>query len=159
MDLHQLIGRHGHDITALQMSARAAVVFVLGLVLVRVAGKRVFGRWDALDIILSVVIGSNLGRAITGGAALGPTLAACVVLVALHWAFAWAAVAWPPLGALFKGQPVRLITDGDVDRRAMKRSGIGEEDLEQALRAAGVTETREVKAAYIERSGRISIVR
>lgn len=158
MELHQLIGRYGGDITALQMSARAAVVFFLGLVMMRMAGKRVFGQWGALDIILSVVIGSNLSRTITGAAPFGPTLAACFMLIALHWALAWAAVLYPSLGVLFKGRPVRLIKDGEVDHGAMKRSGVGVHDLQQALRCAGVTDEASVSAAWLERNGAISVL-
>ncbi len=53
-----------------QLVARACLIFVYGLVLVRLAGRRVFGRWSALDIIVSIVVGSNLSRALTGNAPL-----------------------------------------------------------------------------------------
>jgi hypothetical protein len=39
-----------------------------------VAGRRVFGRWAALDIVVAIVVGSNLSRALTGAAQLGGTL-------------------------------------------------------------------------------------
>lgn len=48
--------------------------------IVRVAGRRVLGKWAALDIIVSVIIGSNLSRALTGQASLAGTLAATTVL-------------------------------------------------------------------------------
>lgn len=60
-----LFGSLGH-VSWLQECARAAVIFAYGLVLVRVAGRRVFGKWAALDIIVSVIVGSNLSRALTG---------------------------------------------------------------------------------------------
>lgn len=159
MDLHDLIGRDGADITALQMVVRAALVFVVGLVLVRLAGKRVFGQWGALDIILSVIIGSNLSRIITGNAPFIPTLCASFVLVGLHWGLAYAAVLVEPLGVLVKGKPVRLVCEGEVDRRAMRRNGVGEHDLQQALRCAGVANIESVNAAYLERSGAISVLK
>jgi len=52
------------------------VIFAFGLALVRLAGRRVFVRWAALDIVVAVVVGSNLSRALTGTAPLGGTLAA-----------------------------------------------------------------------------------
>ena len=53
-----------------QECARAVLVFAYGLLLVRVAGRRIFGKWSALDIIVSIVVGSNLSRALTGSAEL-----------------------------------------------------------------------------------------
>lgn len=49
-----------------QDCARAVLVFICGLVLVRIAGRRVFGQWSALEIVVSIIIGSNLSRALTG---------------------------------------------------------------------------------------------
>jgi uncharacterized membrane protein YcaP (DUF421 family) len=80
----------GPPLSAAQECARAALVFAYGLLLVRVAGRRVFGKWSALDIIVSIVVGSNLSRALTGDAPLWGTLAATTLLMALHWVLAHA---------------------------------------------------------------------
>ena len=63
-------------ITWTQECARAVVIFVYGFAIVRFVGRRVFGKWAALDIIVSVIVGSNLSRALTGSAELWGTLAA-----------------------------------------------------------------------------------
>lgn len=72
MDL-SLIFSSIRDITWWQECARTLVVFGYGLVIVRIAGRRVFGKWAALDFIVSMIVGSSLSRAITGSAALGGT--------------------------------------------------------------------------------------
>lgn len=155
---YDLIGRHGETITWSQMSLRALVVFMIGLVLVRLAGERVFGKWGALDILLAIVIGSNLSRTITGGAAFLPTLSATAVLIGLHAILAYAAVWFPPLGALLKGRPSQLAADGEIDWRTMRRHGLGRGDLEQALRRSGLSNTEDIEAAFLERSGDISVI-
>src|SRR3954469_24935786 len=71
-----------------QECLRTLLIFVYGLALVRIAGRRVFGKWSALDVIVSIIIGSNLSRALTGSAALWGTLAATTLLIALHWVLA-----------------------------------------------------------------------
>ena len=58
--IHDLIGKEGGSITWWQMTIRTVVVFLLGLVLVRLFGQRAFGRQTVLDVILAIVIGSNL---------------------------------------------------------------------------------------------------
>ena len=62
-----LFGPTGH-ITAAQECARTVIVFAYGLLVVRIAGRRLFGKWGALDIIVSLVVGSSLSRAMTGNA-------------------------------------------------------------------------------------------
>src|SRR5690348_10535150 len=78
-------------ITVGQECARAVLIFVYGLIALRISGKRTFARWSALDIVLSIIIGSNLSRALTGSAPLGGTLAAVAVLILLHVAASLAA--------------------------------------------------------------------
>jgi uncharacterized membrane protein YcaP (DUF421 family) len=69
-----------NSITWWHECARAILVFGYGLALVRIAGRRVFGKWAPLDIIVSIVVGSSLSRTITGNAALFSTLAAMTLL-------------------------------------------------------------------------------
>ena len=156
---YDLIGQDKGDIAWWQMSARAVIIFFFGLVLVRAAGKRVFGKWTALDIVVSIVIGSNLSRALTGNAPFVETMIATAVLVTVHSLLIAAGVRIPALGHLMKGRGVRLIEDGRPDPRAMRRHGIGEQDLEEALREAGLDEPSAVRAAYLERNGDISVLK
>ena len=85
--LEFVFGSTGH-ISWWQECVRAIAIFAYGLILVRLAGRRIFGRWAALDIVVAIIIGSNLSRALTGNAPFGGTLAACALLVALHWVLA-----------------------------------------------------------------------
>ena len=74
------------EITWWQMAIRAVIIFLYGVILLRVAGQRAFGQQSALDIILTVLIGSNLSRAMTGGAPFLPTMAASATLTLLYYA-------------------------------------------------------------------------
>lgn len=156
--LHAFIGTQGQDIGWLQMSLRATLIFVLGVLIVRFAATRAFGKWSALDIILAVIVGSNLSRALTGSAPFLPTLIATVLLVILHGLLAMAAARWSWLSTLTKGASIRLVRDGQMDEAAMRRAGIGEGDLRMALRASGHTDLERVRSASLERNGDISVI-
>jgi uncharacterized membrane protein YcaP (DUF421 family) len=82
--LHDLIGSEGASITWYQMSVRGTLIFAIGLLFVRIAGKRLFGKWGALDTVVAVIIGSNLSRAMTGSAPFFPTICVTAVLLFLH---------------------------------------------------------------------------
>jgi uncharacterized membrane protein YcaP (DUF421 family) len=142
-----------------QQCARAALIFIYGLVLVRLAGRRVFGKWAALDIIVSIVIGSNLSRALTGNAPLVGTLLATAVLMLLHWLFAQAASRSQLISRLVEGAPVEVARDGELDHGARKRWAVSEADVHEALRQTGVETIEQTERLVLEPSGKISVLK
>lgn len=158
MSFDSIFGTTG-DVDALQECARAILIFCYGLVLVRLAGRRVFGKWAALDIVVSIVIGSNLSRALTGGAELGGTLLATTVLLLLHWVFGHAAARWSWLSQMVEGNAVRLGAEGTVDTAALQRHAVTEADLREALHNAGITEASGTRLIVLEPSGKISVLK
>ncbi|MFO1039639.1 MAG: hypothetical protein U1E45_22575 [Geminicoccaceae bacterium] len=136
-DLSWLFGQAAATITWWQMTARALVVFVYGIAIIRMAGRRAFGRYSTLDIVVGVVIGSNLSRALTANAAFLPTLAATTALVLTYWLSVHAVARSRFLGWLVKGDPERLVTDGRPDRATLRRAALADSDLEQACAKPG----------------------
>jgi len=153
-----VFGPTGH-VTWWQECGRALVVFIYGMAIVRVAGRRVFGKWAALDIIVSVIVGSNLSRALTGQAALGGTLAATTVLMALHWFLAQAAARSPRLAGILEGTPIELGRGGSVDPATMRRHSVSRRDLDEALRRSGVEEDGKTSRVVLEPSGKINVLK
>lgn len=153
------LGLEAKDLTVLQMSLRAAVVFVVSILMLKVGDKRFMGKSTALDVFLGIVFGSTVSRAITGNAPFGPTLAAALVLVLLHWLFAAVAFRSQGFGRLIKGDKRLLVSDGEILWDAMRKSHITMHDLEEALRVEGEEpDVGRVKAAHLERNGDISVV-
>ena len=153
-----IFGDKENPLTWWQMCARAILVFVYGVLLVRFGHTRVFGKGAAFDIILSVIIGSNLSRALTGNAAIWEVLITTTVLVLLHWAVAEMAFRNKTIADIVKGKPQTLIRDGVVDERVRFHENIGERDLNTALRSAGVEDVSHVKKAVLERDGSINVI-
>ena len=154
--LHQLIGVSAVHLDVWQMCVRAVVVFVFGLVVIRLFARKAFGMQTPLDIVLAIVVGSNLSRTLTGEVPFLPTLAATAVLAAMFWLFNHLAIRWGWFGRLVKGMPVTLARDGRLDRLRMRRTAVGEADLEEAARQSGLGGLDAVEDAVLERSGKIS---
>jgi uncharacterized membrane protein YcaP (DUF421 family) len=142
-----------------QMALRALVVYVLAVFIVRFGEKRFIGKFSAFDVILGFMLGSILAGAITGSPFF-PSLAAASVLVALHFAFAKAAFHSDRFGDLVKGHKRKLIADGEIDWEQMRKANISRDDLLGALREEGrLTDPGEVREAWLERSGNVSVIR
>jgi hypothetical protein len=76
LDMVLGLGLESRDITVLQMGLRAAVVFIVTILMVRLAKKQFMGRATAFDVILGITFGSIVSRALTGNSPLLPALAA-----------------------------------------------------------------------------------
>lgn len=158
--LNTALGVHHEDLTWWQMSIRAVIVFIVALIIVRVGNHRIFGKHTAFDIVLGIIYGSVLSRAITGNSPFFPTLVAALVLMLSHRLLA--IVAYHSnfgFGNWIKGKPSILIKDGELQREAMRKNSITEHDLSEAVRKAGYeSDLSKINTAYLERSGDISII-
>jgi len=149
-----------HPLSVSQVAARAFVMFLAGVMIVRLGKSRLLSRATGLDVVLAVVVGSLISRGINGDASVSGTVVACAVLVSLHWIMTRLAFHWHGLGNLIKGRYSLLIENGRIDWDAMRRSHISEQDLLEELRLnAGVDDPSCIEKAYQERSGEISGLR
>jgi uncharacterized membrane protein YcaP (DUF421 family) len=158
--LDSLFGLDGSDLSMFQMVARAIVVYPLGVAFVRLGEKRFIGKFTAFDVIMGIMIGSILARAVTGGSPFIPSLAAGLMLVFLHALFAALSFHFEAFGDIVKGSGRTLVRDGRIRWKAMRKSHISERDLMGAVReSGGLEDLHRVRLARLERSGNISVVR
>lgn len=153
------LGLENKDISIGQMSLRAVVVFVLAIVMIRIANKRFMGKNAALDVLLGIVFGSMVSRAITGNAPFLPTLAASLVLVLMHWMLSAIAFRSQGFGTLVKGHDSTLVRDGEIQWEAMRKAHLTEHDLRESIRNSGEQpDVSQVASAHLERNGDISVI-
>ena len=156
--MDDIFGTLGH-VSWQQECARAVLIFAYGLALVRFAGRRVFGHWAALDIVVSIVVGSNMSRALTGNAPLWGTLIATTLVMALHWILSHVAARSQRASQILEGRFVRLGENGRVDEALLHRHAVSEADLYEALRGAGLDKLDGARLIVLEPSGKISVLK
>jgi uncharacterized membrane protein YcaP (DUF421 family) len=153
------IGLEPKDLSFLNVVLRGILVFIAAIVMVRVGSKRFLSKMTALDAILGFILASMLARAVNGSAPFFATLGGGFVLVFLHRFMSWLARKSDRFGTWVKGKEDCLIKEGRLIERAMETNNLSQKDLEEELRLNGkVSEASEVKEAYIERSGKISVI-
>lgn len=158
--INTILGIEAEELSLLQMGVRAIVVYIFALIMVRMVGDRRFiGKYAAFDVVLSIIFGSTVSRAINGSAAFWSTLFASFVLVAMHWLFSTLAFYSVLLESKIKGKPIVLVRDGQPSKTAMASCHITKEDLLSTLRLQlQVDDIDRVKKACLERNGEISFV-
>jgi uncharacterized membrane protein YcaP (DUF421 family) len=153
------LGLDSQQLASWQMALRAVIVYAVTLAMIRLGKKRFMGKATAFDMILGIMLGSIVSRAITGNAPLVPSLAATATLIALHSALTAVACRWHGFGEMIKGQPRVLVRDGRKDEEAMRTAHLTDRDLEEDLRRHGITSIEGIAEARLERNGDISIVK
>lgn len=141
-----------------QLCVRAVLLFIFGILCIRIAGRRTFAQYSPLDIIVALIAGSNISRMMTGKADVFPAGSATLVLVVLHRLLAMATMRWGVLAWLVKARPVQLVKDGKVDAHALRRANLSEGDLHEAIRMEQAEQPSDVKLAMLEGSGKVSVV-
>ena len=152
------LDRGAHDLTVGQVCVRAVVVFLAGLVIMRVGNRRFLAKATPFDVLLGFVLGSVLSRAISGTAAFLPTIAGSLVIVILHRLLATLVFRAHGIGRLVKGAPLVLIEDGVLSEDAATHARLTPGDIAEALRMRGVATPRHVALATIERNGIVTVV-
>jgi uncharacterized membrane protein YcaP (DUF421 family) len=118
------------------------------------------GKNTAFDVILGIILGSVVSRAINGSAAFFLTILAGFTLVTAHWLFSYIAFRSDHFGNVVKGSKRQLVQEGEIQWKEMGKSNISKEDLMSAVRMETNRESLDlVRKAYLERSGDISIIR
>lgn len=153
-----LIGPDEGHRTALQLSLRALILLAFRVLCVRVAGRKTFAQASPLDIIVGLILGSNLSRVMIGNAPFFPSLAATLTLVAASRLLQIATFHWGLIARVLKGAPVVLVRDGVMDTRKMHRHGISEADLAEGLRMEQYEKLQDIRLATLEGGGKISII-
>ena len=157
--LKSLFGVSATELSVVQILMRCVLIYVVGIVLVRIGKKRFLGKIAAFDTVLSIIIGSLLSRAITDTDYFLKILGACLLLILLHRLFSLIAGYSDKFGDFIKGHDRVIIRDGALLHDAMRKSNLSEHDVLQSLRLNAHTEdVGKVKIARMERNGDISVI-
>lgn len=147
------------QLTTMQTVTRTIIVYGVALLLIRLGKRRFLGGYTAFDILMGFVVGSILSRAITGRENLFSVSVVIATLMVVHYIISYITFLSSNASRVLKNEDRQLVEDGVVNEEAMRISKLGEKDLLQALRKKGGVESPEdVKSAYLERDGSITVI-
>lgn len=160
-EFYELIGEGSDEPTPMQMGIRAAIVFIIALILIRFSGRRAFGQRSPFDMVIAMLLGAILSRAIVKSEIpfFAPIVASIVVCV-LHFAFALITTYSRVFGEIIKGKAKLLYKDGVMDKKIMRRSFITDRDMKEGIRKAiNTDDVSNIREVWLERDGSISVVK
>ena len=159
MNITEIFGS-GEDLSPLQMAARAFVMFFIALLLIRLAGMRVFGIKTAFDNILVIMLGAILSRGVVGASPFLSTIAGAAAMIIVHKILAWLAMKHVWIGKLVKGYRRSLYHNGEIREENLQKTSISRDDLMEGVRLEiHKNSLDDVDQIFIEKTGEISVVK
>ena len=139
---------------------RSLIVYLFLLLVFRLLGKRQVGQLTPFDLIVLLMISNVLQNAMIGpdNSVTGGLLGASTVL-GVNWMIGRLAFVSRRFERAVEGDPVLVVHHGKVIESNLRRENFSREELLSNLRSQGVFDVGEVKAAVLETSGKLSVLR
>lgn len=142
----------------LEIAFRCVVTYLMVLGALRVTGRRGVRQLSIFELSLILALGSAAGDAMFYDDV--PLLHVAVVFVlvtALYLLFNRLTEHYPRFSDWLEGAPILLIEDGEIKADALKGQNLTQKELFGELRQYQVEHLGQVRRAYIEATGNISI--
>lgn len=147
------------DVSIVEIFIRGTVMYVSVFVLLRVIVKQAAAGLNLADLLLIVLIADAAQNGMAGEYS---SIADGLVLVATlaFWSLMidWLGYHFEFIGRFLHPGPVELVRDGIENRRHMRRELISHDELMTHIRKAGTDDLSQVKRAWVEGNGDISVV-
>lgn len=142
----------------LEVAVRAAVAYLLTLAALRVTGRRGVRQLSIFELSIILSLGSAAGDAMLYHDT--PLLYVVVVfgvVMGLYLLLNRLTERRPGFSDWLEGKPVRLIANGTVEDRILRKHNLTQKELFGQLRQYQVEHLGQVRLAYIEATGEISV--
>ncbi|WP_414163644.1 DUF421 domain-containing protein [Superficieibacter sp. BNK-5] len=144
----------------MDMIVRAVAIYLVLLVVFKIAGRRTLLQMTSFDLILLLIISEATQQALLGndfsitGAAL-----TIITLVVVDMIFSMIKKYISGAESMIDGSPVILVENGELLQKKMQLADISCDDIMASARNnQGVYKISDIKFAILERNGHISII-
>ncbi len=139
---------------------RALAIYIILLVVFRIAGKRSLSQITTFDFVLLLVIGEATQQALLGeDFSITNAFVVIITLFVLDIGLSLLKRRSRPLEKWLDSGPLIIVEDGKPIQERLRKSRVDESDiLEAAREMQGLERIEQIKYAVLERSGKISII-
>ena len=142
----------------LEIILRTTVMYLYTLALIRLLGKRGLGQLSVFELVILIALGSAVGDPMFyEDVPLVHGLIVITVIVTLERLLLKMTERNARIERLVESFPVLLVKDGVLLDDAINQEDLSKAEVYMGLRQEGVESLGEVKRAYLEPSGRLSV--
>lgn len=138
---------------------RAAILYSLLILCVRLMGKRQIGELQPVDLVITVLMSEVAAVPMQqNDLPILNSVVALLLLVAFELILSVTSMKFPLFRKLIQGHSIVVIRDGVIDQKAMRRLRVTVSDLVSALRQKNIFDLSTVSYAIFETTGKISVL-
>jgi len=139
---------------------RAAAIYLVLMVLFKIAGRRSLAELTTFDLVLLMMIGEATQQALLGDDfSIVNAVLVIVTLIAIDIGFSLIKQRSLWFSRLLDGEATILVEQGRVLYKRLKLARLDEDDILEASRSSqGIIAIGQIKFAILERNGKISII-
>lgn len=144
----------------MEIILRTTGLLIFAILCFRLMGYRSMGDMEPIDFVIVLGIGETFGAALIDGRLnVIDAYIAIGTLTVLQIAFAWMSLKNKAFLKLLEGSPIMVIDNGKILKKNLRKARVNYSDIMEELRVQGLTSHLDVEAAYLEPSGRFSIIK
>jgi uncharacterized membrane protein YcaP (DUF421 family) len=145
---------------AVDVFVRGSVIYLALFVLLRVVVRRRMGSLAPSDLLVIVLLADAAQNGMAGEyKSVSDGVVLCATIIFWATALDWLAFRSRWFRRVLEPDPLCIVREGRLQRDNMKREMLRDEDVESLLRQDGVSDLAEVRAAYLEPDGKVSVLR
>lgn len=139
---------------------RGVVVYLLLLLIFRIAGKRSLSQVTTFDLVLTLIISESIQQALLDGDdSLTNAFLVVIALVGTDILLSHVKQRWPRVEHIIQGMPLVIFEGGKPIQDRLERERVDEQDILQAARQQeGLRSLADLDYAVLETSGDITVV-
>lgn len=143
----------------LDIVVRTAIIYVAVVFGLRLGGKREVGQLSIIDLVALLLLSNAVQNAMVGDdtSILGGLIAAGVILL-LARGLDMGIRRYRVVRKLVIGEPRILVSHGAIIARALREEDVSMDELTEALHEHGLEDMKDVKLAYLEVDGSVSVI-
>ncbi len=138
----------------LEKLLRPAIVYLALVVLLRVFGKRELAQLNPFDLVVLLSLSNTVQNAIIGddNSVTGGIIGA-LGLLAINWLVVRVLFRSPRLTRMMEGRATVLVRNGQVDKQALRRESLSQEELVEVVHRQGFEGIHQVHRCELEPNG------
>ncbi|BEP93471.1 DUF421 domain-containing protein [Acidovorax sp. A79] len=141
-----------------EMPLRAAIIYAVLLLLVRISGKRTVGQFTPFDLLVVMLLSESVSAGLNGDEkSVTAGLLSATTLIALNVAVAVITSRSERVQQWVEGRPVLIGSNGEIFTDVLRKHHVPLCDAQRALREADC-DPKDMQFAFLEADGHISIL-
>jgi len=141
------------------IAVKTAVIYGFLVAALRLLGRRTLGQMNVYDLVVIIVLANAVQNAMVGNdTSLVGGIVAAVTLLVMNRAVGALLVHSSSAERFLVGEPIVLVDHGRVVATSLKRTGITEDQIMEALREHEINDIRRARLCVLEADGTISVV-